>query len=223
MIRPSGASDIGRATRDRLLAAAGEVFAELGFSHATVREICSRAGANIAAVNYHFGDKQGLYSAVFHYACTLVAEHVPVGSTVPARERLRVFIRAFLAHMLDEGRPAWHGKLMAREMIEPTGVLDDLVGQSIRPHFQELIGIVRALLGRRAADAAVRRCSTSIIGQCVFFLHSRPILVRLDPGLRFTREEIDALSEHITLFSLKGLTAFLPKRAGLQESAATSA
>ncbi|MBA2479238.1 MAG: CerR family C-terminal domain-containing protein [Planctomycetes bacterium] len=223
MIRPSGASDIGRATRDRLLAAAGEVFAELGFSHATVREICSRAGANIAAVNYHFGDKQGLYSAVFHYACTLVAEHVPVGSTVPARERLRVFIRAFLAHMLDEGRPAWHGKLMAREMIEPTGVLDDLVGQSIRPHFQELIGIVRELLGRRAADSVVRRCCTSIIGQCVFFLHSRPILVRLDPGLRFTREEIDALSEHITLFSLKGLTAFLPKRAGLQESAATSA
>ncbi len=223
MIRPSGASDIGRATRDRLLAAAGEVFAELGFNHATVRDICSRAGANIAAVNYHFGDKQGLYSAVFHYACTLVAEHVPVGSTVPARERLRVFIRAFLAHMLDEGRPAWHGKLMAREMIEPTGVLDDLVAQSIRPHFEELIGIVRELVGRRAADSVVRRCSTSIVGQCVFFLHSRPILVRLDPGLRFTPEEIDALSEHITLFSLKGLTAFLPKRAAIQGSTATSA
>jgi TetR/AcrR family transcriptional regulator, regulator of cefoperazone and chloramphenicol sensitivity len=219
MIKQSPASDIGKATRDRLLAAAGEIFAEHGFQNATVRDICSRAGANIAAVNYHFGDKQGLYGAVFHYACTLAADRGDASlRALPPRERLRVFIGAFLAHMLDEGRPAWHGKLMAREMIEPTGVLDELVGQSIRPHFQELQDIVRALLGPQVDDATVRRCSTSIVGQCVLFFHSRPILVRLDPGLRFTREEIDALSDHITRFSLKGLSAFAPKRGHAADS-----
>ena len=51
-------------TRDKLIEAAGSVFAERGYRAATIREICRRAGANVAAVNYTFGDKMGLYTEV---------------------------------------------------------------------------------------------------------------------------------------------------------------
>src|SRR5205085_319722 len=55
---PSHESDT---TRERILDAAGEIFAERGFDAATIREICKRADANIAAVNYYYRDKECLY------------------------------------------------------------------------------------------------------------------------------------------------------------------
>ena len=66
-------------TRNRLLNAAGEVFAEKGFKSATVRAICDRAGANIAAVNYHFGDKEHLYSEVLRFAHAYGDEETSAG------------------------------------------------------------------------------------------------------------------------------------------------
>src|SRR6266404_5170262 len=107
-------------TRSRLLEAAGEVFAEQGFRAATVREICGRAGANIAALHYHFGDKERMYSAVLADTAQKSLEKYPIGGGVspgaPAEARLEAFIRNYMERLLDEGRPAWFGQLLAREM-----------------------------------------------------------------------------------------------------------
>jgi len=96
-------------TRGRLLDAAGEVFALKGFADATIREICRKAQANIAAVNYHFGDKQRLYAAVFAYLRLQADEGSgppDTGAGGSAEDRLRGFIRQFLRSLLGPGRPS---------------------------------------------------------------------------------------------------------------------
>jgi AcrR family transcriptional regulator len=196
-------------TRQRLLKAAGEVFAKRGFRNATIRRICHRARANLAAVNYHFGDKKRLYAAVMEYAHTRAREKYPLirseTEAEPAAERLRAFIHYFLFSLLDEGVPAWFGKLMAQEMIAPTSALDNLVEKFIRPMSQNLETIVRELLGAAATEVQVRHCQLSIVGQCLHYRNSKPVIQRLFPLQTYNPEDIRAVAEHITRFSLGAL------------------
>src|SRR5262249_39493731 len=161
-------------TRARLLEAAVEVFAEEGFRKATIHRICKLAGANIAAAHYHFGDKEGLYTAVFEYAERQAAERTPPESAHGAgpAERLRAVrtcVRAFLSRLLGPGRPAWIARLLARELIDPTPALDGLVRRRMRATHDQLADIVRAILGPGATQEAVRLCTLSVISQCVFY------------------------------------------------------
>lgn len=196
-------------TRQRLLEAGGEVFAEQGFRHATVREICRRARANLAAVNYHFGDKEGLYVAVIEYAHARAMENLPLdriaGEDIPATERLHAFINHVMFKLFDAGIPAWRVKLMAWEMIEPTAALDGLVEKIILPMQQRLEPIVKELLGVGATDERTRLCQLSIIGQCLHHRHAQPVIKRLFPQQQYGPADIKALADHITGFSLSAI------------------
>ena len=196
-------------TRQRLLEAAGEVFAQKGFRNTTIREICRRAQANLAAVNYHFGDKERLYAAVMVYAHIRARERYPLfpgeSEDIPAAQRLRTFISNLMYSLLDEGMPAWHAKLMAQEMIEPTAALDTLVENMIRPMSEKLGAVIRELLGAEATDDQVRLCQISIIGQCVHHRNAQPVIQRLFPQQKYGPEDIQALVDHITRFSLSAL------------------
>jgi AcrR family transcriptional regulator len=196
-------------TRRKLLHAAGEIFAERGFHKATVREITERAGVNVAAVNYHFRDKAELYRAVLNEChCSAQASGGPIslGDGTP-EERLRIYIDGFLHRLLHPDRPKWHGLLMAREMIEPTDALDILVKESVRPRAQELERIITELTGGKLSKDREWMLSFSVVAQCLFYLHDRPLIERLYPKLATHPPTIEQLVEHIHAFSLAAIRA----------------
>ena len=199
-------------TRQRVLEAAVEVFAEHGFRKATVRDICKRAHANVAAINYHFRDKEGLYTAVLQYAHQCACEKYPpqlgLRGDATLEQRLQAFVRSLLLRIFDEGRHAWHGKLMSREMFEPTRALDALVENNIRPLSQQLESIVSGLLGAQTNSRVIRLCTMSIVAQCVFYHHARPVISRLYPNQKYNPDEVGRLADHITRFSLGALKEF---------------
>jgi TetR/AcrR family transcriptional regulator, regulator of cefoperazone and chloramphenicol sensitivity len=205
-------TELSSATESRLLEAAGEIFAEVGYRAATVRQICEKAGANIAAVNYHFGDKEGLYMAVLRSVPDAHAEKYPADrglrSGATAEQRLAAYIESLLNRVFDEGRPGWHTKIMAREMIEPTRALDTLVADVALPVHRELAAIVRELLGSKATADAVRLCTLSILSQCVYYHHARSVLSRLYPEQEYGSQDIAQLADHITRFSQGALQQF---------------
>ena len=114
-------------------------------------------------------------------------------------------IAARLHAVFDLGRTAWHGKLMSREMIEPTEALDALVKEDLEPFFQRLQSCVRAILGPEVGDEQVRRCAFSISSQWVYYHYNRQVISRLDHAMRFGPEDVDALADHIAQFSLAAL------------------
>lgn len=193
-------------TRARLIDAAGEEFAEHGFAKATVRDICARAGANIAAVNYHFRDKETLYLETLRHAHRYSIEHYPHhGGLTPdadAKDKLRAFVRAFLAKMLDTQRPKWHGRVISREMTEPTPALTLLIEEGVRPQFAALSAIVRELAPSIKGDE-LEACAASVIGQALHYHHCNSMIKRLyterKDGFPF---DLEFLTEHITRFSL---------------------
>ena len=195
------------ATRAALLQAAGEVFATTGFRAATVRAICQRAGANIAAVNYHFGDKTQLYFEVLRHSYRVVPPPAPPGSTRRRRprEQLRTFVHDFLTRLLNPGPDGWQDKLIAMEMIEPTHGLDTMVEERIRPMADYVRQLVRQILGSGADPEIVRLCGCSIVSQCLFYEHCRAVICRLFPEHHYDAPAIERLAEHITRFSVAAI------------------
>lgn len=199
-------------TRERLLVAAREVFSEFGFQGATVREICRRAGANVAAVNYHFGSKDGLLAEALHFESLKLLQETNARAAASPEERLRLFLREFMHMLLGEQNGSRQCRIMARELADPTPALDQIVREAIAPLHDYLAGLVSEIVGGRVGEAELHRCVHSIVGQCLYYHHSHPVLQRLHADPHYGRREIDAIAKHIADFSLNGLK-YLGKKA----------
>jgi AcrR family transcriptional regulator len=192
-------------TRERLLNAAGEVFAREGFDRATVRAICRRAEANVASVNYHFGDKATLYREAIRYAfARLHARHPqPEPSThLSVAERVHSHIERFLARLLLAGE-SWHARLLAQEMSEPGQALEQVAERYMRPQIEALEALLREALPDMPAETC-RLHVLGLVGQCVFYRHARPVLDALYGPQTYGQGDLPALTRHIANQFLAG-------------------
>jgi TetR/AcrR family transcriptional regulator, regulator of cefoperazone and chloramphenicol sensitivity len=221
----------GAATRQRILDAACVEFGEKGYHDATHAAICTRAGANIAAINYHFGSKEALYRAVWEQAFQLAEELYPLDGGVapdaPPEDRLAALLHALIHRHSDQDRLDYFHDIRMREMFNPTGLLDDLIHHWITETQHYLQGVLHEMLGENATREDVVLCELSIIA---------PILLGTDPMKHhkmaernlppppwaYISEHPEQLLEHSQTFIMAGLERIRTRIASRQNVSETS-
>jgi TetR/AcrR family transcriptional regulator, regulator of cefoperazone and chloramphenicol sensitivity len=198
-------------TRKSLLTAAGEIFAEKGFRDATIAEISERAGTNIAAVNYHFGNKETLYKEAWLQAFRdSIKAHPPdggVGTDAPPEQRLKSQVTSLLRRITDENNREF--VIVTKELANPTGLLEEVMREEMTPLRRRIMGLVREILGPGTPEIEVRFCTVGIISQCVIPMHinmvDRVLTESDSDSLRI--DDIEGYAEHVVTFSLAGMAA----------------
>jgi AcrR family transcriptional regulator len=145
--------------RARLLRAGLRLFAHHGFAATSTRELALAAGVNVAAISYYFGDKAGLYRAVFFEPLGEFADGIAslAATPVPLEDALRLFYAHFVEPLTlgEDGRHCV--KLRMREMIEPTGLWDQEVNEGIRPMHEAMLALLCRHLGLDQPDDELHR------------------------------------------------------------------
>jgi len=199
----------GEAVRDRILEAAGSVFAERGFEHSPVREICRLADANGAAVNYYFGDKQQLYLETVRLASEARIEQIlppERNPSTPTEVHLFDHVRTLLERMLGSEQAPWQVKLLMREVLQPTAACRELVEQHFRPRFEYLLGLLDEWMPAEMPDYRRRQVALSVVGQCVHYRMAGEVIAMLTPEEdRRQHHSLDQLAFHITSLTLASL------------------
>ena len=194
-------------TRDAILDAAGTLFADRGYRDTSIREICSEADANIAAVNYHFGNKAGLYREVMDRAYRELGNQAPMPtlqSAADGRSALSAWINWYLDRIFGEGSELT-SRLLLREAASPTSALDTLVEERLHPVYQGLEEIVRALLPEASNQRVLKLHCLSILGQCLVHRTSKEMIDRLPVEPRSIMDDRDGLAAHIVSCAIAAL------------------
>ncbi len=199
-------------TEIRILDVATEIFLEVGYQRATFREICRRASANTAAINYHFRDKEGLYRQVLE---RVIAEHhrrrdeQASAATDRPEDRLRALVHRMLHDLLGPQGSTPLLRMVLHEMAAPTAGMELVVEKVIRPFDEQLGCVIRELLGPDASAQRIHDCVQSVVGQCNHLHVAQAVISRLGQYPVYDAGAVEHLVDHITRFSLGGIHAML--------------
>lgn len=215
---PPGQAD----ARSRLLDAGLRLFAQQGYAETSTRELAEAAGVNIASISYYFGDKAGLYRAVFLEPMKgrpSADELARIGDPAqPLESVLAAFYDGFLEPLKEGEVSRQCMKLHFREMLEPTGLWDEEVAHGIRPVHDALVARLQVELGltgaRGAKDDDLLRLALSIEGLGVHMHVGRDVIDTLAPGLTDTPADFDRWRERLVMYARAMIEAERMRRAG---------
>jgi AcrR family transcriptional regulator len=197
------------------------IFAEKGYRDTTVAEICERASANIASVNYHFGDKDHLYSEACFHAFELASEQYPIAGRLPEtaspEEHIHAFVHALLQRIFDNGPAGWFPRIVVHEMTSPTPHFEHVFKRALEPSAARLSTHIASIVDVELSPIQLRLLALNVISQCLFFAVNRPVRERIMPKGFFSSQRIAGLARHITAFSMAGIEATAPRLAAAED------
>ncbi len=196
-------------TKDRILQAAGPIFASKGFRKTTVREISDAANVNLASMNYYFGDKKNLYLETVVAARASRAQQHPLPEwteATTAEEKLLDFITMLLNRLVAMQSEPWPVRLLMRETLQPTEACQHLVEDYFKPMFGQLLSIVDELTNKELSDDERTKIGFSILGQCLYYRFASE-LTQIYLGESNYQENFSkaSLARHIHTFSLAAI------------------
>ncbi len=212
---PAG-QERGARARERLLHEATRIFAEKGFARASTREICQAAGQNVAAIHYYFGDKAGLHRAALLRPIEMTNEAL-AGFDDPAltlEQALRRVMAGFLCLPEAGEPPDLEMRLFLREMLEPSGSLQDIVVQHIQPVHQRMVGMLARHTGASEPDDDLHQLAFALSAMVHDYCMSRPFMDALAPGLLHGDGATERVLERLVGFGLALVNHERARRAG---------
>lgn len=205
-------SDQTMPTKERILKYASVIFGRKGFKDATIRSIAKDAQVNIAAINYHFRGKEELYGAVledvFNRGFTRFPATLRVDIDTAPEERLRAFIRAMFYRLQSReglGGMSGQGRLIARELLDPSPAFASVLDKYIKPLKDLLLAIIVDIMQINPGPEKLMPCALSIIGQCLYYALGSPVIQKISAESVPTEDNLDQLAESVWLFSLGGI------------------
>jgi AcrR family transcriptional regulator len=204
-VNPPSATD-SATTRQRVLDAACFLFSEYGFHGTHMRDVCKRAKANVAAVCYHFQNKEKLFEAVAQEAYRQLSAKEQSGSCpadAPPEERLRTVVRSLFERL--SGKGLWVMKLLARELLDPPWEAMPLIGAGLGNDLVLLQQAIRDLVGPREKLETVHLYVLSVVASCAFYSLAADKLHKVVPQLLGPLPARESLADHVASFSIEAL------------------
>lgn len=208
--------------RERLLGAGLRLFAAQGFAKTSTREIAEAANVNVAAISYYFGDKAGLYRAVFFGpAGNPPADTSFARPDAPLPEVLQGFFEQFLAPLRAGDSARLCMKLRFREMFEPTGLWEEELRRDIGPMHDALAARLAAHLGLAAPDEEVVRLTVVLAALGVHLHVGHDVNEIVAPALAAGDDAMDRWAEALLRYGLALVEAEVDRRRAAATGAPT--
>ena len=193
----------GEQSRERLLRAGLALFAQQGFDKTSTREIAESAQTNVAAISYYFGDKAGLYRAVFFESQGSPEDDIAryTDPQLSLEQALRSLYASFLEPLRHGDMARQCMKLHAREMIEPTGLWEEEISTGIRPMHDALVAVLCRHFRVTQADDDVQRLAVCIAGLGVHMHTGRDVIDVIAPSVNAHPQSLDLWMERLVMYA----------------------